>query len=284
MRRSSGTSGRPSPVRRRPTQRGRASAGRDVATGLEGAVQQVGERGRREQPGEPLQPAGQRLEREDHPADEEQEHVEAVRGGERGQAGQRARHAAGRGRRTRAVPSRTATSAASGARARRPPAEERRRRRSAATTCTTSTARIATRLRGDQRRRPSGVTPSRLSTPYWRSNPVAMAGPDHRRRHHGEGEHAGEQEVDGVVDPAGVGSTSTMEKKTRSTSGMPSVSSTDSPRRSVSDELGLGLGGEQRRSRLARCVAGEVAGTRPRGAGVRRGGRRAAGRARRATT
>ncbi len=82
------------------------------------------------------------------------------------------------------------------------------------------------------RGRPRGVAPRRLSTPYDRSNPVAMPrltmAVDITARARMPGARKS------IGSPSPVGSTSTRLKKTSSSTGMPSTSRSDSPRRSVS--------------------------------------------------
>ena len=79
-----------------------------------------------------------------------------------------------------------------------PPAEGQAAAASTAT-CTAITTSTASALAATSRGRPSGVVPSRLSTPYERSKPggdgqVGERGGEHRQR-----ERAGGQEVDGVA-------------------------------------------------------------------------------------
>ena len=100
----------------------------------------------------------------------------------------------------------------------------------------------------------------------------------HRGRHHGQGQDARGEEVDRAP-PSRSGSTSTSEKNTSSSTGMPSVSSSDSPRRSVSQltrvwasgrHASAGAGPAGGRDGGVGAVAGgrsagEARGTRPRG-------------------
>ena len=176
------------------------------------------------------QGAGQLGQRDHHAAEQEQHQVEAVGGGQgdlgpqragheqaepgegdgreqHGDDGEPERRRAGRQPRTRAT-----------ARARRSAPPRRRR--------------IAAVLAASRRGRPSGVVPSRLSTPYWRSNPVAMPRLTMAVDITARARMPGARKSTGC---ASVGeATSTSEKNTSSTTGMPRVSSSDSPRRSVS--------------------------------------------------
>ena len=96
----------------------------------------------------------------------------------------------------------------------------------------TSTARMAMVLAARSAGRPRGVAPSRLSTPYWRSKPVAMPRPTMAVDITARARMPGARKSTGSFTPTG--RMSTDEKNTRSRTGMIRVSSTDSPRRSVS--------------------------------------------------
>ncbi len=87
-------------------------------------------------------------------------------------------------------------------------------------------------LAPSSRPRPSGVAPRRFSTQVLALEAGGDGQVDHGGGHDGEGEDAGGQEGDGSS--PSMGSTSTVEKKTSSPTGMPRVSRSDSPRRRVS--------------------------------------------------
>jgi hypothetical protein len=116
------------------------------------------------------------------------------------------------------------------------PEPERQPRRTAITTiranCTTSTITTPVVLAARRAGRPSGVDPSRFSTPYWRSKPVAMPRPTIAVDITARARIPGARKSTASSVP--VGSTSTTLKKRSSSTGMPMVSSSDSPRRAVS--------------------------------------------------
>ena len=81
--------------------------------------------------------------------------------------------------------------------------------------------------------RPSGVEREALEHPVLAFEPGGDAEAHHRGGHDRQGQDPRGQERHRWVTPAGLGRTSTSEKKTSSPTGMPRVSSTDSPRRRV---------------------------------------------------
>src|SRR5713226_6484377 len=98
-------------------------------------------------------------------------------------------------------------------------------------TCTTSTARTASVLAASRAGRPSGDAPRRFSTPYWRSKPVAIPRPTMAVDMTASARTPGATKSTGWVRP--MNPTSTVEKNTSNSTGMPRASSTDSPRRKV---------------------------------------------------
>lgn len=76
---------------------------------------------------------------------------------------------------------------------------------------------------------PSGVVPSRLSTPYCRSKPVEMARLTMAVEMTANAKMAGTRKSNGSRSP--LGNTSSVPKKTSNKSGTPRVTTNDSPRR-----------------------------------------------------
>ena len=97
--------------------------------------------------------------------------------------------------------------------------------------CSAITTRTPTTFAPIRRGRPSGVVPSRFNTRYDRSNPVAIARPVKAVDSTAIASTPGARNVTGSLVP--VGNTSTSEKNTSSPTGIPTVSSNDSPRVSV---------------------------------------------------
>ena len=85
-----------------------------------------------------------------------------------------------------------------------------------------------------RRGRPSGVAPSRLSTPYWRSKPVPIPRLTMALDITARARMPGVRKSTGSATPAGMGSTSTSEKNTSRSSGMPMLTRSCSPCRRLS--------------------------------------------------
>ncbi len=85
-----------------------------------------------------------------------------------------------------------------------------------------------------QRPRPSGVLPSRLRTPYWRSNPVLIPRLTIALDMTARASTPGARKSTGSLTPSGRGSTSTVEKNTNSSTGMAMATRSCSPLRRLS--------------------------------------------------
>ena len=132
------------------------------------------------------------------------------------------------------------------------------------TTCSSSMASTMAILAPSSRGRPSGVVPSRLSTPYWRSKPVPMPRLTMAVDMMARARMPGARKSTGSSIPAGLGSTSTREKKTSSSSGMPMLTQQLLALAQAERQLDAGLGhaapswpaGRARRSSAVAGAAG----------------------------
>ena len=105
--------------------------------------------------------------------------------------------------------------------------------------------------------RPSGVAASRLNTPYWRSNPVAIPRLTMAVDITARARIPGARKVTASVTPAGFGSTSTREKKTSSPTGCPASAAPTRPGgASSSPRPGFGPASPHGRVPVARRLGG----------------------------